>query len=458
MDAQKNARKLSRRDFVKGAAFAGAGLVVAACTPPQPAAPAAGAATQAPTTAPSSGGKVSIRFVTNHGSSDVPLFQKVIENFKAKAPDITIEHLDLAGNEFYDSINSQGAAKALPDVWYTRTFDVPVYASKGWTISMEDLVQKDSAEVNVDDFWPAEVAQMRYQGKLYALPYDFSNIGIYYNKTAFDKDSVPLPPESWKWEDLANLATKFVKQDSKGKYSAWGLIMYTWNWVFMGLLYGWGGKVFSDDLSTCVINSKENVDCFKWFVDQRNKGLYPEAGSMPEGVDPFAAGLAPMAFQGSWATTFMRDTIKDKFEFDCTAMPLSPTGKSCINAAGGAWGIAANSKNVDAAWTWTKFLTSTESTDVLISDPLRSIPGRKSSAKKWDAVAAQGGLPPKNVTVFSKQMETANAAPYPSYWQAFGNAWSNMIDPLLNGTSKDEPEAVLAQFQDEVNRQAKKQS
>ena len=89
--------------------------------------------------------------------------------------------------------------------------------------------------------------------------------------------------------------------------------------------------------------------------------------------------------------------IKDKFDFDVVAMPKSPTGASCLNAAGGAWGIAKNSKALEAAWTFNKFLTNTDSTNVLISDPLRSIPGRKSSVPRWNETAAKGGMPPKNV-------------------------------------------------------------
>ncbi len=456
-DLTTSAKKFSRRHFLAGTAVAGAGAVLAACAPAATQAPAAPAekATEAPTKAPAAD-KVTIRFVTNHGAADQPLFQTVIDKFKQASPNITIDHLDIAnGNDFYNSINTQGAAKQLPDVWYTRTFDVPVYASKNWTISLQDFVNADAKEVNVDDFWPGEVAQMTWQGKLYALPYDFSNIGIYYNITAFKKAGVDLPPASWKWDDLAALAQKFAKKDDKGKYNAWGLLMYTWNWVAIGLMYGWGGKVFSDDLSSCVINSKENADCLKWFIDQRKKGMYPEASATPEGVDAFMANLVPMEFQGSWATVAMRDSVKDKFEYDCTAMPTSPTGASCINAAGGAWGIAANSKSPQSAWTWNKFLTSTDSTNDLISNPLRSIPGRKTSADRWTEVAAKGGLPPKNVAVFAKQNETAVAKPYPAFWQVFGNVWGNMIDPLLNGSVDDDPATVLQKAQDEVNRQAK---
>ncbi|MBE0698092.1 MAG: twin-arginine translocation signal domain-containing protein, partial [Anaerolineaceae bacterium] len=439
---------VSRRGFLKGAALVGAGSLIAACTPK---ATQEAMATEAPKAEAPAKAEVTLRFITNHGDADMPLFKAVLDNFAAAHSNIKIDHLDIGGQEFYNTINTQGAAKQLPDVWYTRTFDVPVYASRGWTVSLQNMIDADAKEVNVDDFWPAEVAQMKWKGELFALPYDFSNVGIYYNKKMFADAGEALPPESWKWEDLAVMGEKFAKKEGDA-YTAWGMVLYNWNWVFHGLLFGWGGKVWTDDFSKCIINSKENADCLRFFVENRKKGLYPEAGAAPSGVDPFASGLVPLTFQGSWATVSMRDMIGDKFDFDCTAMPLSPTGASCINAAGGAWGIAANSKSIPDAWTFNKFITSTESTNVLISDPLRSIPGRKSSTDLWNKKAAEGGKPPKNAAVFGKQMEIANAAPFPPYWQDYGTAYNNILVPLIDGPATEEPEAVLAKLEEEVNR------
>lgn len=447
--------KLSRRAFLRGTALVGAGAALAACAPapaPAPAAePAKPAAPAAPTAAPAAQ-KAKIRFISNHGEADVPLFKKVLENFTAKNPNIEVEYLDIAGTEFYNSINTQGAGGQLPDVWYTRTFDVPVYGSKGWTISLQSLIDRDAKEVNVDDFWPAQVAQMKWKGQIYALPYDFSNMAIYYNKKMFDDAKVAYPTnDAWKWEEALQTGLKFVKKEGN-QIKSWGLNMSFGNWIFMGIMYGWGGKVWSEDFKTSQVNSKENLDCFKWFIDARKQGLYPEAGAMPQGVSPFGGGLVPMAFDGSWATNTQRNVIKDKFDFDVVALPKSPSGASCLNAAGGAWGIAKNSKAVEAAWTFNKFLTSTESTNVLISDPLRSIPGRKSSVPRWNETAAKGGMPPKNVAVFGKQMETAVAAPYPPYWQDFGTAWNNIIVTPLSGPSDADPAKVLADFDTELKR------
>ena len=449
MNRNMNSRGMNRRTFLQFSAATGllvsAGGLLAACAPA--AAPSGGGSAGA-------GGqsKVTLRFVTNHGESDVPLFQTVIEAFAQAHPEIAIDHLDIAGNEFYDTINTQGVAQQLPDVWYTRTFDVPVYANKSWTTNLQPLIDRDAAEVNVDDFWPAEVAQMRWNNDLYALPYDFSNVGIYYNKKMFDDAGVAYPVDGWTWPDLVETGLRFAQQDGNGQFTSWGLLLYNWDWVFHGLLMGWGGKIFSDDLSECIIDSQENRDCFSFFIEARKQGLYPEAGAAPAGVDPFAAGLVPMAFQGSWATTSMRANIGDKFDFDCAAMPLSPAGNNCINAAGGAWGIASNTQNLEAAWTFVKFLTSTESTNTLISEPLRSIPGRQSSVPLWNETAAQGGLPPSNVQVFPAQMAGANAAPFPPYWRDYSNAWANMIAPMIDGVTADGPEVVLPAFQDEINR------
>ena len=288
----ENRPKLTRRDFLRGAALVGAGAALCrvrpCCCPGagRRSRPKAAAAPAAATAAPAAALKASIRFVSNHGEADVPLFKKVLENFKAKYPNITVEYLDIAGQEFYNSINTQGAGGQLPDIWYTRTFDVPVWAAKNWTLDLQPLIDRDAKEVNVDDFWPAQVAQMKWKGHLYALPYDFSNMAIYYNKKMFDDAKLPIPPTMPGNGKMPQTGLKFVKKEGN-QIKNWGLNMSFGHWIFHGIMFGWGGKIWSDDFKTSLVNSKENLDCFKWFISARKEGLYPEAGAMPQGVNPF---------------------------------------------------------------------------------------------------------------------------------------------------------------------------
>ncbi len=412
------------------------------------AAPAAPAATDGEAAA--DGEVVTIRFVTNHGEVELPFFQQVVDEFEAANPNIKIDFLNVADTQqFQDSIKTQGVGGSLPDVWYARTYLTSDYASKGWTMNLQPLVEQD--ELDVEDFWPAQVAQMSYEGDLYALPYDFSDIGIYYNKDMFDAAGIPYPSDDWTWDDLAEVAEQFVVKDGD-TVTQWGLVLYPWSWVWLGILQANGGAIFNEDQSACVIDSPENLATLEFFQEMRSKGIYPELGATPAGLDPFSNGLVAMAFQGSWATQSIRDRVGDAFEFDVVAMPAGTTGRRGITPAGGAWAIASTSEHPDEAWDFIKFLTSTESTNTLISDNTRSIPGRQSSTERWVEVATSGDLPPANVGIFAEMMGDAYEIVYPPYWSDYEIAWNNLIQPaIVGGEGVLGPAEALAAMQEQCN-------
>ena len=137
-----------------------------------PAAPGQQPAAGSGEAAAPAGEGVTLRWVTNHASIEIPNFEKVAQSFMDSHPDIKIELLNVpGGDEYYNSINTQGIGGSLPDIFYTRTFDVVPFASKGWTVNLQPMIDRDKDLVMVEDFWPAEVEQMTYEGNLYALPH-----------------------------------------------------------------------------------------------------------------------------------------------------------------------------------------------------------------------------------------------------------------------------------------------
>ena len=280
----------------------------------------------------------------------------------------------------------------------------------------------------------------------------FSNIGIAYNKDLFDEMGVPYPTNDWTLEELATIAEQFVEKDEDGKITRWGLFMFPWSWPWIGFLQANGGEVFNEDQTECIVNSPENLATLEFFAALRDKGVIPEAGATPEGLEPFSNGLVAMTFMGSWATQWRRDTIGDKFEWDVVKFPYGTTGVRGITPAGGAWAIAATSEQKEAAWEFIKFLTNTESTNTLISDHTRSIPGRKSSVPRWTEVAASGELDPKSVHVFAEMMDEAMEITYPPFWNDYNTAWSNLIVPaLIGGEGVMGPAEALEAFEKQCN-------
>lgn len=436
-------RNLNRRQFLTLAGAASVAVGLAACAPPAPAAAPAASGDMAPSDAPAN-----LQFVTNHGAVEIPFFQKVVDNFTEANPNVTIDLLNVT-TEYYTKINTQGVGGDLPDIFYTRTFDVVPYASKEWTINLQPLIERDG--IDTSDFWEAEVTQMTYKGDLYALPYDFSNLAVVYNAAILEELGMDVPDGSWDWNDLRAVAETF-KAETDGRQTRWGFRAHAWPWVWVGIISANGGRILNEDQTECVLHSDANIETFQFFQDLMKDNIAPESGSMPQGVDPFSTGLLGMDSMGSWATQSQRERVGDSFTFDVVPYPYGSEGRRAVSAAGGAWGIAVNSEHIETTWQFNVHLTSTESTNILISEPVRSIPGRKSSVPAWNQAASREDLPPRNVEVFAEQMADAYAEPFPTYWKDLQNIWFNRVAPLISGGGEQlDVSEALAKFQDEVN-------
>lgn len=377
-------------------------------------------------------------------------FETIIENFAEDFPNIDVNLINVGdAAQYYTQINTAGVGGTLPDLYYVRSFDAAPNGARGWVLPLNDLMERDG--IDLADFWPAQVAQNTYEGQLMTLPYDFSNVAIYYNKTMFDEVGVPYPTNDWTWEDAFEIAEAF-KDGEPGDQTRWGLEVHTWDWMMMGLMHAGGGATFSEDLRSCVVNSPENAAVLQQIQDQIAAGNVVHRGMTPAGLDPFLTGSIAMETQGSWAAYYILDGIGDAFEWDIVKLPRGSSGLSSVSAAGGAWGIAPTTEDVDVAWEFLKYVTSTESTNILISQNLRSVPGRLSSVPLWNEVAASELWKGRYVHVFPEQMlEDAINWAYPIFWTEYSAAWNNRVIGVFEGS---DPAEALRLIEEEANAAA----
>jgi ABC-type glycerol-3-phosphate transport system substrate-binding protein len=394
-----------------------------------------------------------MQFWVNHSDAEVQNFKKVISAFNQKHPDIKINMLNVAdAPQYYTKLNTAAVGGNLADVYYSRTFDIASFAQKQRIIPIDDRVAKDKGEIDPADFWPAQVKQMTADGKLYALPYDFSNLAVYINKSMFQSKGIDMPTGDWTWDDFFRIADEFVVKDGR-RQKRWGSVFPIYNWFMMGVFKSNGGATFSDDLSRCVVASDANVSTLTAINDAMKRGALPAPNATPKGVDPFGAQLVAMKVEGSWATADTRSRVGNKFEWDVVKLPKGSTGQRAVSAAGGSWTIPPTSKHQNAAWEFVKFLSSKEGERIEIVNPLRGIPGRKSLAKEWTAKAAATKEPPASVSIFREQMEqdAVNWA-FPTFWTEFDSIWGARTGTV--GTSGD-PAKILKAIQDDTNKAAK---
>ncbi|MBP8639101.1 MAG: sugar ABC transporter substrate-binding protein [Dictyoglomi bacterium] len=350
---------------------------------------------------------VTITFWVNHGIEDEPLFKKVIANFEKANPDIKVDFLNVAaGTDYYQKLTVMFAAGTLPDVFYMRggSGDM-IYYKQGYAADITNLVKRDSKEINLDDFLKSQQVELQYpRGRWRALPYDYSTYGIYYNKSLFDQAGISYPKNTWTWDDVLQASIKLTKRDDRGRTIQWGInnlgIISQW---LEGMVMTEGGRIFDANYTKCVLDSPQNVKIFqKWADFYLKYHVAPQPGEVSGQENPYFTGRAGMTVDGSWATLTHRRLCG--FPFDVVMMPQSKTGKRIASATGGSWAISHNTKNLEAAWKFVKYLTSPEASRILIVDPIRSLPSRKSLIPEWSAKIKEEGLDPQSAQIFGDQV------------------------------------------------------
>lgn len=258
-------------------------------------------------------------------------------------------------------------------------------------------------DVGVLEAIPAPLLEaLRVDGRLYALPQDMAQYGLFYNRAIFDEynaahpdDPIPYPDRTWDWAMLRDAARRLtVRQtDERGRESVvrYGLDLEIWQWPFMNFFAQAGGELWTDDGLTTLINSEAGVEAVEFFrtLVFEDRSFAPAFGEQ-QGAGPnarFQTGRSAMLYAGSWMAPFFQLNAPD---LDFAVAP-SPRGRVAAVCAGSCvWGVSVHAPNKDAAWRMVRWLVQPEqairywdtlrvappaNTDVIASPGFRSTTG-----------------------------------------------------------------------------------
>lgn len=112
-----------------------------------------------------------------------------------------------------------------PDFVYTSDDLVRTMAARGILAPLDDEIIRAS-NIDLSLYEPEILEMLSCKGRLYALPFCFSTLALFYNKDIFDNAGLPYPSSEWKWPDFLDAAIKLTKRDSHGKVSHYGFLSY----------------------------------------------------------------------------------------------------------------------------------------------------------------------------------------------------------------------------------------
>jgi ABC-type glycerol-3-phosphate transport system substrate-binding protein len=192
-----------------------------------------------------------------------------------------------------------------------------------------------------------------------------------------------------------------------------------WSCAF---IHGNGGTVLNDDYNKCTLTEPAAVEAVNWLWERMfTDEVMPTPASLTGQEDPFLSGKIGMAFNGTWYESQVRDA--DLFDWDFVPMPKHPiTGKKSVQLGSNAWSIIANSKHLEEAWQFVKFMMGVDGQTWMMK---YGVPGIKSVA---ESQAYKDLHAPQNIQIVVDDFACCGHDYYPTadtdeWWNVCGQEW-----------------------------------
>jgi ABC-type glycerol-3-phosphate transport system substrate-binding protein len=268
---------------------------------------------------------------------------------------VAVEHFP--GNEYYEKVKILLAGDSLGDVLWgaSSTGQGNLWAHSGVIRFVDDLVKAE--KFNLTAYYPSAIEGVRFEGKLYALPYKLQPgpMGIYYNADALARAGVTPPNLGTTFDQLVELARRGNQPGA-----LWGF-MGTGNnpgyqWV-VHYLRAWGTDAISDDGKKSQLATPTGLAALQWYHDAVFR--HRVAPQFPPQSASFEQGQVAMLQSGSWSKSIPL-RVKDAFQVQNTLMPKGPRGVRGSMGVTDFMAIAKASPHTAEAWALTKHLTDKE--------------------------------------------------------------------------------------------------
>jgi len=262
------------------------------------------------------------------------------------------------------------AGDSPPDVFYVDAVRFADYASVG---ALEPYADKIS---NVDDFYPVLRQAFTYQGKLYCVPKDFSTLALQINTDLWARAGLTEADVPTTWDELTAVAQKIKAAgitplaigDTRDRIGA-----------FMVQAGGW---ITNADGTKATADTPENLTALQYMQSLLKSGLaqYPKQLDAGWAGEAFGKGKVAMTIEGNWIKGALQNEFPD-IKYTVHELPAGAKGKGTLSFTT-CWGIAAKSKQKDAAVAFVEAMTTVEQ-QLAFAKAFGVMPSRQSAGQQY---------------------------------------------------------------------------
>jgi multiple sugar transport system substrate-binding protein len=297
--------------------------------------------------------------------------RELAQKFQAANPDIAVKIEVTTSDGLPQRVLTALQSGSPPDIIEVQHGWVNGYAQNDLVLPLDDVL------ADRDDYVPAALDYVTWDGKLWAIPYRIETHAVIFNRDAFKAAGLnpDEPPQTW--AQLVDAATKVTKDGQSGFAITGG--GEVGNTIFRSLPFIWmnGGNIISDDGKTATVNQPAAVEAVAFYTDFFKNKLSPASTLENDGTANrrlFIAGTVAAYQSGQFDIGSIR---KENGKIDIGVMPIPhPEGKDTAAILGG-WSfvIPKDAPNPEEAKTFLKFLSTAENMGFFTD----TFPARKSS-------------------------------------------------------------------------------
>jgi multiple sugar transport system substrate-binding protein len=347
---------------------------------------------------------VTIKYAFWGNPDAIGVEKDIIDQFQNENPGVKVEVVVSGYNDYHTKLLTMIAGGAAPDVMRVDSYYFTDFMKVGALKSLDDLVKKE--KIDLSSYYQQGIEECTYNKALYGLPWATSPLYMFVNLDVIEKAGVKMPSLDWTWTDFVAICKAVTKGEGADKVYGFS---YDPNNVSGILPWVWAndGDLFNAAKTKFTLDQPAAVQAIQRLADLIKQGyIPPEAVSATADINTRLFVNGKIAMRMGSAAEILSTQKVEGVRFEVLPMPNGKIKNTSVFKSN-IVGIAAGTKNFDAAWKFLKFLRGPEGKGETLYMQAKRMPPTMDNSKYWGLYA--------DTTKYPKLVEANSKAISKSY-------------------------------------------
>jgi len=292
---------------------------------------------------------VTLRVLHWAGDYEVTTEQAIADRFAAAHPGVRVVVESVVTN-YDEKLLTSIASGTPPDVFLLDGPDIPTVVDRGLALDLTPYLGR--AGYDPERVFSQVMEGFRRDGRVFALPKDFTPMVLYLNLGVFDRFGIEPPgADGWTWAQFLDKARRLTRDvDGDGRTDVYAVDfprnLYQWiAWVWSG-----GGDILSPDgkRASGYLDSPRTVAAFRFLTELVTAAHVTPGVHFLETGDParearFATGGQAMLLSGHWTLQLLMSNMAGaRLRLGVAPIPHEASSSPATVLYASGWAVPAN--------------------------------------------------------------------------------------------------------------------